>query len=289
MTENSDAPHAKTGPHLRIPLAIVVSPLRGAAIFAESPAPNSFRQPSVGSADRHRGGRGSGIGVSPSRATPPRAEQRGIRPGTEALHPKPLAVNRFACGARWLSESPARSRATSTFFPLLKGNSLFAVLGKLRCLPDEREGGPALPEKLLTLRHEVARHYSAENWESRCPAWHLVVNQIRLAAHSGGPGTIRGEPGAGKRWVARAIHCQDPKRRGPFVFLDCARLPPQALTALIEDESRILRSARLGTLYLREPKQLPRDVQQRLCHWIDDADEVRLASWRDAALSWRKR
>ena len=200
-------------------------------------------------------------------------EQRGILqalgPPPEALGGRPIRVRRtLALG------KPGPISCDIDFFPLLKGKSLFAVLGKLRCLPDEREGGPALPEKLLTLRHEVARHYSAENWESRCPAWHLVVNQIRLAAHSGGPGTIRGEPGAGKRWVARAIHCQDPKRRGPFVFLDCARLPPQALTALIEDESRILRSARLGTVYLREPKHLPRDVQQRLCHWIDDADEA---------------
>jgi transcriptional regulator with PAS, ATPase and Fis domain len=199
-------------------------------------------------------------------------EQRGI---TQALSPPPEAIGGKPIRVRrtLVLGKPGPISCEIDFLPLLQGNSLLAVLGKLRRLPDESGGGPALPERLLTLRHEVARHYSAENWESKCPAWRLVVNQIRLAAHSGGPGTIRGEPGAGKRWVARAIHCQDPTRRGPFVSLDCARLPAQALTALIEDDSKILRSARFGTLYLREPQRLPRDVQQHLCDWIDDSDE----------------
>jgi DNA-binding NtrC family response regulator len=158
------------------------------------------------------------------------------------------------------------------YFPLQKGNAVLAVLGKLSPLSTEHEPRAPLPEKLLALRDEAARHYAPEQWESKSAAWQRVVNQIRLAAQTGGPVLILGEPGSGKRWVARAIRERDGERRGPFLSLDCSRLPVSALAALVEDRARVLLWARSGTLYLREPQMLPRDLQRRLCDWISEAE-----------------
>jgi transcriptional regulator with PAS, ATPase and Fis domain len=158
------------------------------------------------------------------------------------------------------------------YFPLQKGSAVLVILGKLSPLSTEQASRPPLPEKLLALRDEAAQHYAPERWESKSAAWQRVVNQIRLAAQAGGPVLVLGEPGAGKRWVARAIRERDGTRRGPFVSLDCARLPVSALAPLIEGPARVLLWARFGTIYLREPQMLPRDLQRRLCDWISESD-----------------
>src|SRR5207302_3372502 len=54
----------------------------------------------------------------------------------------------------------------------------------------------------------------------------------------------------------------------PFVALDAGRLPTAALAALLFDEPGLLRRQQVGTLYLREPAALARDLQERLCLWL---------------------
>jgi DNA-binding NtrC family response regulator len=71
-----------------------------------------------------------------------------------------------------------------------------------------------------------------------------------------------GEPGTGKRWLARAIHHSSDCRGGTFVGLDCARLPAAALRGVIArpDNDRSVNT----TLYLHEPAALPRELQAEL-------------------------
>jgi transcriptional regulator with PAS, ATPase and Fis domain len=190
-----------------------------------------------------------------------------LAPPPEVLAGKPARVRRSVVRA-----ATGQASWEIDFFPLQKGRGVLAVLGKVSPLTTEQESRAPLPEKLLALRDEAAQHYAPERWETKSAAWQRVVNQIGLAAQTGGPVLILGEPGSGKRWVARAIRERDTKRRGPFVCLDCARLPISTLVALIEDRARLRLWARSGTLYLREPQMLARDLQQRLCDWISEAD-----------------
>ena len=57
------------------------------------------------------------------------------------------------------------------------------------------------------------------------PAFQHVLNQVRIIAKSDSMTLIQGETGTGKEVVARAIHDQSSRSRGPFVKLNCAAIP----------------------------------------------------------------
>jgi transcriptional regulator with GAF, ATPase, and Fis domain len=64
------------------------------------------------------------------------------------------------------------------------------------------------------------------------PAFQHVLAQLPIIARSNSTTLILGETGTGKEVIARAIHNQSLRRRGPFVKLSCAAIPG----TLIESE-----------------------------------------------------
>src|SRR5262249_58450693 len=95
------------------------------------------------------------------------------------------------------------------------------------------------------------------------------------AAGTGAGVRIVGEEGAGKHWLARAIHQASAAREQAFVALDCARLPPAVLAETLFGDGGLWHRPGVGTLYLREPAGLPHDVQTRL------RDILSQAAWSD--------
>ena len=74
---------------------------------------------------------------------------------------------------------------------------------------------------------------------------------------------LEGEPGSGKKALARAIHDASPRAERPFVVVECAALPkdPAGIASLLEDA---LSQAEGGTLVLDDPSDLPLAVQREL-------------------------
>src|SRR5580692_7684029 len=57
------------------------------------------------------------------------------------------------------------------------------------------------------------------------PAFQYVLNQVRIIAKSDSVTLIQGETGTGKEVIARAIHDQSLRNRGPFVKFKCDEIP----------------------------------------------------------------
>jgi transcriptional regulator with AAA-type ATPase domain len=155
------------------------------------------------------------------------------------------------------------------FFPFKSAGGRLGVLGKIRPVP--RPGavvGQPLPSKLIALREQAGQWYSIDQVRSELPAQRLLVEQVRLASQVEVPVTLVGEAGTGKHWTARAIHQHGKQRERTFALIDCPRLPAAALAAVLFGEPGLCWRASVGTVYLREPSRLPRELQARLCEFL---------------------
>jgi two-component system nitrogen regulation response regulator NtrX len=95
---------------------------------------------------------------------------------------------------------------------------------------------------------------------------------------------IRGEPGSGRQFLARAIHAAQHGSGGPFVVFDCASHGADALDRLLfasparadrrecVGAGSLLHQAAGGTLYLRHVAELPSRLQGRLARVLRDGE-----------------
>jgi DNA-binding NtrC family response regulator len=139
-----------------------------------------------------------------------------------------------------------------------------------------------LPERLVGLRERVRQRHRLEHLPEETPTLRRVAEQARLAAQTRTPVLLVGEPGVGKRWLARAIHDLGSSVEQPFVGLDCARLPSAAIAAVLFGDGSPGPGVAAGTIYLAEPTALPRDLQLRLVGVLDVVGETRFIAGTSA-------
>lgn len=160
------------------------------------------------------------------------------------------------------------------FFSLPGEKGLLGILGKISVARQE-DPATLLPAKLVSLRAEASRNYNLDHLGENSPAVERVAAQARLAGRSGATVLIKGERGVGKEWLARAIHHQGEQNERTFISLDCQCLPVAALEAVLFGPRSLLNSARTGTVYLKEPTRLPRDLQTRLLNFLKENADAR--------------
>lgn len=160
------------------------------------------------------------------------------------------------------------------FFPVRQGGKAGGVLILGRILPvpaDASPPTPPLPERLVNLRQPLARRHAIDQLTSTAPALRRLADQVRLAAGLALPVALVGEPGVGKQTVARIMHQLGAARDRAFAALDCRRLPSAVGALLLGDRCGGQRAV-LGTIYLAEPGQMPRDLQLRLAQVLAAPD-----------------
>jgi len=117
-----------------------------------------------------------------------------------------------------------------------------------------------------------------------------VYAQVEAAARSDAPVLITGETGVGKELVARAIHAQSARSRGPFVPVNAGALPETmleselfghargAFTGAVGEREGKLVTASGGTLLLDEIETISVRAQVQLLRVLDDQIVVPLGS-----------
>lgn len=132
------------------------------------------------------------------------------------------------------------------------------------------------------LREEIDSRYNFGEIVGQSPRIKAVRERVRKVASSSSSVLIYGESGTGKELVARAVHYQSSRSKGPFVKVNCGALP----TGLVESElfghergaftSAVRRRkgkfelAEGGTIFLDEIGDVPLETQVRLLRVLQE-------------------
>lgn len=92
--------------------------------------------------------------------------------------------------------------------------------------------------------------------------------RVARVAQTDLPVLLRGEPGAGKRAVARLLHEQSPRSEGPWAELDVGRVGTEGMEAALFGEQGAWRRAAGGTLALVDLAELDARVQSLLAERV---------------------
>ncbi|MCU0254983.1 MAG: sigma-54 factor interaction domain-containing protein, partial [Acidobacteria bacterium] len=105
------------------------------------------------------------------------------------------------------------------------------------------------------------------------PSMKEVARLVERVAPSEATVLILGESGTGKELVAKALHGLSPRRRGPFVAINCAAIPETLLenelfghekgsyTGASSTAIGKVEAAEKGTLFLDEIGEMPLPLQ----------------------------
>ncbi len=134
--------------------------------------------------------------------------------------------------------------------------------------------------RLLT--HEVNRLTGTQGIVSASSAMKELLETASRAANSEATVLISGESGTGKEVLARLIHQNSPRHKGPMVAVNCAAIPATlleselfghvkgAFTGAVKDRKGHFMTASRGSLFLDEIGELAVDVQVKLLRAIQE-------------------
>ena len=138
----------------------------------------------------------------------------------------------------------------------------------------------------------------SSNIISECQKMQDILEVVRKVAYSNVPVLICGEPGVGKKIIARAIHDYYANESNPFVQLNCSMLNNETeetevfgLESNIENNSSSingkLEEANNGTLFLEEVEMLSIVMQIKLLRFLQEKKITRVNSSEPVSVNTR--
>lgn len=118
-----------------------------------------------------------------------------------------------------------------------------------------------------------------------------LKEKVKRVASSSSTVLITGESGTGKELLARAIHAESPRAKGPFVAINCAAIPETLLEsellgyvrgaftgADVRGKMGKIELANKGTLFFDEIGDMPLYLQSKLLRVLEQKEVTRLGS-----------
>jgi two-component system response regulator HydG len=139
-----------------------------------------------------------------------------------------------------------------------------------------------LEEENLRLREKIEERFGLEGLVGKSPAMQKIYDLIKMVSQTDTTVLIQGESGTGKEMVATAIHLQSPRKKGPFIKVNCSALPETlletelfghergAFTGAIRQRKGRFELAHGGTLFLDEVGEISPAVQVKLLRVLQE-------------------
>ena len=141
--------------------------------------------------------------------------------------------------------------------------------------------------------------YSLNDFVLVSPAMQRFVAVARRVVAADSSLLILGETGVGKERLARAIHAESPRARGPFVAVNCGALPEGlleselfghergAFTGAVASRKGHFELAHEGTIFLDEIGEMPLHLQVKLLRVLEERRLQRVGGQRPIAIDVR--
>jgi two-component system response regulator FlrC len=151
----------------------------------------------------------------------------------------------------------------------------------------------ATAEHALSLRKPIPNLVAASSVSQQ------VLLLAKKAAQTSASILIGGESGTGKECLARYIHDQSPRAKGPFIAVNCAAIPESmlestlfgyvkgAFTGAQQGQTGKFECANGGTLLLDEISEMPLGLQAKLLRVLQERELEKLGSNQKVPLDVR--
>lgn len=127
------------------------------------------------------------------------------------------------------------------------------------------------------------------------PQMRSAIRMARMSASSPSPIMISGETGTGKELFAQSIHNHSPRKKNPFIPVNCAAIPENLLEGILFGTSRgsftgaidkpgLFEQANGGTIFLDELDAMPLTLQVKLLRVIQEKKVRKLGSLKEIDL-----
>ena len=151
-------------------------------------------------------------------------------------------------------------------------------------------GQQRMSREIQRLKLLVKELYGLENVVARSPKMQLLLEQVAQVADTDATICLSGETGTGKEVIARVIHCNSRRARGPFIAVNCGAIPETlfeselfghvkgAFTGAHGSKRGLFQSANSGTLFLDEISEIPLALQVKLLRALQEREVQEVGS-----------
>jgi DNA-binding NtrC family response regulator len=124
--------------------------------------------------------------------------------------------------------------------------------------------------------------YPSEIDLGRSQAFVEMMKQVDVVSGTNSPVLLTGEPGAGKEFVAAAIHHRSGRSDRPFIVINCAVIPAELIEGKLfgrdQDRRGLLAEIDGGTVFLDELTQTGPSIQLKLLRLLQTGEISRAGS-----------
>lgn len=167
------------------------------------------------------------------------------------------------------------------------------VLDEIRLLARRALEHTHILQENRSLKEQVQSAFGLDNIQGKSPAMVGVYKLVARVAPSDSTVLIHGESGTGKELIARALHNNSHRSRGPFVAVDCGTLTETlleselfghekgAFTGAVGSKKGLLEQANGGTCFLDEIGDISSTLQSKLLRVLQER-EIRRVGGADS-------